>query len=241
MNREEAITHLEVLKSECGLTFDKESLDMAISALSAEGETKNYKFYYDHGYKQAERDMLKKLVKGKYIKKKDVIETINNLTPYCDGDAEFYERVKCKEIIEKLSDLPTYSFPDYDKLMTINQQLAFENEELREMLDTFPDREKGTDLISRADTLKKICGKKCGCEFDECGFTEPCTYCQIINDMPSADREKGEWIEKEGWDGDVYYECSVCNEPWCTIEGTPWDNGMNFCPNCGVKMRKEEK
>ena len=179
MTREEVI---EVLQQDIPCEYDRdliEALNLAISALSAEGE---------------------------YIKKSELLE---KLTYMGDWNMDFYYVNE-----DMIHELPTYSFPS---------------------------REKGTDLISRADTLKKICGKKCGCEFDECGFTEPCTYCQIINDMPSADREKGEWIEKEGWDGDVYYECSVCNEPWCTIEGTPWDNGMNFCPNCGVKMRKEEK
>ena len=88
MTREHAkkiLTHLRNGKSDLMLM---DALDMAISALSAEGE---------------------------YINKKDVIEEINNLTPYCDGNAEFYERVKCEEIIEKLSDLPTYSFPEREK------------------------------------------------------------------------------------------------------------------------------
>lgn len=51
------------------------------------------------------------------------------------------------------------------------------------------------------------------------------------------ERKKGTWIEQDdSWDG-VYYECSACGEPWTTIDGTPWDNGMKFCPNCGAEMR----
>ena len=54
-------------------------------------------------------------------------------------------------------------------------------------------------------------------------------------------RKKGKWIEQEdSWDG-VYYECSACGEPWTTIDGTPWDNGMNFCPHCGAEMLTEDK
>ncbi len=49
----------------------------------------------------------------------------------------------------------------------------------------------------------------------------------------------GKWIKKDGWDGDVYYDCSVCGESWTTIEGTPWDNDMNYCPHCGAKMEGE--
>ena len=64
-----------------------------------------------------------------------------------------------------------------------------------------------------------------------------------INDMPTIEpqRKKGKWIEQEdSWDG-VYYECSACGEPWTTIDGTPWDNGMNFCPHCGAEMLTEEE
>ena len=46
----------------------------------------------------------------------------------------------------------------------------------------------------------------------------------------------GHWIEKDGFDGDVYYDCSECGESWATIEGTPWDNEWKYCPNCGCRM-----
>lgn len=46
----------------------------------------------------------------------------------------------------------------------------------------------------------------------------------------------GHWIEKDGFDGDTYYDCSECGESWTTIEGTPWNNGMKYCPNCGCRM-----
>lgn len=67
--------------------------------------------------------------------------------------------------------------------------------------------------------------------------------CNAIMEMPNEKRKVvgvGKWIEKDGWDGDVYYDCSVCGESWTTIEGTPWDNGMNYCPNCGAKMEGAE-
>lgn len=50
-------------------------------------------------------------------------------------------------------------------------------------------------------------------------------------------RPKGEWKTVEGYDGDEYYECSNCGEPWFLSAGTPKDNNMNFCPNCGADMR----
>ena len=57
-----------------------------------------------------------------------------------------------------------------------------------------------------------------------------------VNKLPSVTQRSGKWIEKDGWDGDVYYECSVCEEPFCLIDGTPTDNMYNYCPNCGAKM-----
>ena len=64
-----------------------------------------------------------------------------------------------------------------------------------------------------------------------------CVDCKAENHWEQkVERQTGEWIEKDGYDGDVYYDCSVCGESWTTIEGTPWDNGMKFCPNCGAKM-----
>ena len=65
----------------------------------------------------------------------------------------------------------------------------------------------------------------------------------IIDALPSVKQEPktGHWIEKDGFDGDVYYDCSECGESWTTIEGTPWDNEWNYCPNCGARMESEDK
>lgn len=52
-------------------------------------------------------------------------------------------------------------------------------------------------------------------------------------------QKTGHWIEKDGYDGDTYYDCSECGESFCLIEGTPTDNLYNYCPNCGAKMEGE--
>lgn len=134
MNREEAIKVLSTYDMSED-NEDKEFIEaikMAISALSAEGE---------------------------YIKKEDAL-----------NDRKIYALWNGSEFVyvvnaDYLKSLPTYSFPDredYDKLMTINQQLAFENEELRERFDSFPDREKG-EWITKYE--HKMCNK--------CGHTPP--------------------------------------------------------------------
>ena len=52
-----------------------------------------------------------------------------------------------------------------------------------------------------------------------------------LDDLVEAVNKTGHWIEKDGFDGDTYYDCSECGESFCTIEGTPWDNEFNHCPN----------
>ena len=66
----------------------------------------------------------------------------------------------------------------------------------------------------------------------------------VLDRQPTADVEEvrhGEWIEKDdGWDG-VFYTCSVCHCDWTTIDGTPFENNMRYCPECGAKMDGERK
>ena len=89
---------------------------------------------------------------------------------------------------------------------------------------------------------------------DECRFNTEYGFCKAMPDNfcgntddrkrpkwcplkeQEADKPKGHWIEKEDYNMDTYYDCSVCGESWTTIDGTPWQNGMNYCPHCGAKM-----
>jgi len=59
-----------------------------------------------------------------------------------------------------------------------------------------------------------------------------------LRERRKNERPQGKWIEYQEANLDTYYECSNCREPWTTIEGTPWQNMMNFCPNCGADMQK---
>ena len=62
----------------------------------------------------------------------------------------------------------------------------------------------------------------------------------IAHGIEYVEPKKGKWIEHEDYCGDTYYTCSVCGEDWITIEGTPTNNMMNFCPNCGADMREAD-
>lgn len=62
---------------------------------------------------------------------------------------------------------------------------------------------------------------------------------RLIEQAPTLDYapvRHGEWIEEEGYNGDDFYRCSACGEYWVTIDGTPAENNMHFCPHCGAKM-----
>lgn len=64
-----------------------------------------------------------------------------------------------------------------------------------------------------------------------------------MRNVPSADvveRKRGEWIYKPDDYDESTWECSNCKEPWTLIDGTPQDNNMNFCPNCGADMRGDD-
>ena len=57
--------------------------------------------------------------------------------------------------------------------------------------------------------------------------------CPLVNIEPNT----GYWIERSGYDEDIYYDCSVCGERWCGIDGISTDNLMCYCPSCGAKMK----
>lgn len=103
-----------------------------------------------------------------------------------------------------------------------------------------------SEYIEREAALAALC---IGCDkmvpSDE---REPCRYrftgCMEyynIFDLAAADARPmvhGQWNEKcpDYLDGDSIYVCSVCGETWDLEAGTPKENNMNFCPNCGAKM-----
>ena len=60
---------------------------------------------------------------------------------------------------------------------------------------------------------------------------------QTIDAVPVV---RGRWTQTNLFDEEAnVYVCSVCGEPWTLNAGTPQENNMNFCPNCGCDMRGE--
>ena len=64
-----------------------------------------------------------------------------------------------------------------------------------------------------------------------------------LKELKAADVQpirRGRWEEIEeygGW-GDTYFRCSICGDEWDLDAGTPAENGMKYCPNCGARMDK---
>ena len=58
-----------------------------------------------------------------------------------------------------------------------------------------------------------------------------------IEALSQPERPKGRWeLIQDDWN---VYQCSECKEWWTLESGTPQENSMNFCPNCGADMRGE--
>lgn len=64
-----------------------------------------------------------------------------------------------------------------------------------------------------------------------------CSFIDMLNHLPPAERKKGEWIPHEDEDGEHYGDkCSECGE-WYVM---PYGK-TNHCPNCGADMRGAEE
>ena len=97
------------------------------------------------------------------------------------------------------------------------------------------------DLIDRqaAKTAIRERMNELACEgvMVDCAWIDQVCSC-VIDNVPSAE-QRGNWIETDmGWDGDTAWVCSVCGEPWTLIDGTPDENYMHYCPNCGARMEE---
>ena len=105
--------------------------------------------------------------------------------------------------------------------------------------------EKEDDLISRQAAIEATCAD---CSYANCRYRDngvkhaSCGYVDRLKRLPPVKPKPkiGRWIEKDGFDGDTYYDCSECGESFCLIDGTPTDYLYNYCPNCGAKMEGEE-
>lgn len=105
------------------------------------------------------------------------------------------------------------------------------------------DRKEATERIQEVMTIirtQHMCKDMDG----ECTTEDRETYIQrfealrmAIEALQEPERKKGQW---EDFDYDNSYLCTSCGEIWTLNDGTPEENNMNYCPNCGTDMRGEK-
>jgi len=147
-------------------------------------------------------------------------------------------KVTRKETIKVFEDMKKGIYP-YDpsvyldiaiNSLEIDERYELEYEQIEPCEDTISRQAVLDATVKRNSIWNKITNSK-GENLEE-----------IILQLPpvTPQQKTGHWIEKDGFDGDVYYDCSACGESFCLIDGTPTDNLYNYCPNCGAKMEESE-
>lgn len=99
-----------------------------------------------------------------------------------------------------------------------------------------------TDLISRQALREAMYHEAFETDSDMQRWDSGCwirykMFENAIEAAPTIDPVKhGKWKTTPYTDYDDAWECSACGCLWTFIEGTPKDNGANYCPHCGARM-----
>ena len=96
-----------------------------------------------------------------------------------------------------------------------------------------------------ADALqRKICGAKCGCEYEDCGNEGDCEFAHFIFWAPTVEAKPvrhGKWIVWNGMDipeNHGRHKCSECGE--FAIKPKYGEEILTKrCLNCGARMESE--
>ncbi len=95
-----------------------------------------------------------------------------------------------------------------------------------------------SDLISRTALIEKLeTAREHANSIME--ISSLCGVLALVDAEPTVEAVEvvhGEWI-RHGYK----WKCSACDMK-INIDGTPKENGLNYCPNCGAKMdgKKED-
>jgi rubrerythrin len=77
-------------------------------------------------------------------------------------------------------------------------------------------------------------------EYEKRHLITPANTAEKLTEKGYRKETQGEWIEHDDdWCG-AFYTCSVCKCDWVTIDGTPSENNMRYCPECGAYMKGAE-
>lgn len=93
------------------------------------------------------------------------------------------------------------------------------------------------DLISRQAAIDVLAAMQGMCT-SKAALIQNSKVWQQIKDLPSVDRPTGEWnpyyTKREH---NHVFNCKLCGYTFIVLQG---NDNMNFCPNCGVDMRKRQ-
>lgn len=93
------------------------------------------------------------------------------------------------------------------------------------------------EYITKDRVKQFVCGH-CNevCSEKPCESSD-CDWMAFIDKEPAADvvEVRHEWWKKHG----SKWQCTGC-KVLMSIDGTPQENLLYYCPNCGAKMDKEE-
>ena len=90
-------------------------------------------------------------------------------------------------------------------------------------------------LIDKDDTLKIIADT---ISLHGTGTKVESEILSVVSNIPSAEPKKGRWIPVEAeTDDDIIFDIHKCSE--CMVHYSPLH--MNYCPNCGAKMKEESR
>jgi DNA-directed RNA polymerase subunit RPC12/RpoP len=103
------------------------------------------------------------------------------------------------------------------------------------------------DLISRAAAIEYLMTNmgwhdEDGYEVDDADEKRE-VITDLVNGIPAVDAAPvvhGKWEEVDDIWGDTHYRCSACGCEWFLEDGSPTENGMNYCPRCGARMDAHE-
>ena len=60
-------------------------------------------------------------------------------------------------------------------------------------------------------------------------------------EIKETKQKHGHWKTVSDYYDDEHWQCSACGCEWYLEAGSPTENNMHYCPECGAKMDEEVK
>ena len=98
------------------------------------------------------------------------------------------------------------------------------------------------DRLTTRSSLCDRCPKEDWCHQDcfESQLYERLAHYEDLEEQGRlVELKHGTWEMVEGWDGDCMWRCSVCKDERYFETGTPFENHVQYCPNCGAKQAEK--